>query len=275
MKTNDIFDIKRFGNYLLADGKSCFSNFGLDLLVYTFSGLGLYLLLGIFHLFGLFKFMSYTSTTSWVIFGLMVFCVFVTMGAKCYGYVTDKRSGSLYTLLPVSVLEKTLSIIIWSLIIPLLSIFAYLGVDWILSSIDPSYGSSLIESAFGLSNGFSLMAEEVATEGFDLDFITNPFIYIDDLLASILIFVLGALMFKKNKIAKTILTIIAVSIVLSGIGGAIFSQWFMHADDFVISDYQNFKIFTDHLALWDTIFDQIVLIGIIVAIFFRLKTIKH
>ena len=275
MKTNDIFNLRRFTNYLLADGRSCFSNFGLDLLVYTFSGLGLYLFLSIFHLFGLFKFMSYTNLTSGVVFGFMAICVFATMGTKCYGYVTDKRSGSLYTLLPVSVLEKTFSIIIWSLVIPLLFVFSYLGIDWILSSLDSSYGLSLIESFFGLRNEFSLLIQEAATEGFDFNFISNPLIYLDDFLYSVLIFVLGALVFKKNKVAKTILTIIAVCMVFSGFAGVIFSQLFMHADEFIMSDSQQLKIFTDHLVLWDTISDQIVLLGISLAIFFRIKTIKH
>ncbi len=274
MKTNDIFNFKRFGSYLLADGRACFSNFGLDLLVYTLSGLSLYLLLGIFHLFGLMEFLEFNNFFSGVMFFFMALCVFVTFGAKAYGHVTDRRAGSLYTLLPVSVLEKTLSIIIWSLLVPLTFILGYLGIDWVLSMLDSSYGLSLFQVAFGLHDEFSVLAEEMATEGFDIDFIMNPFIYIDDLLAAVLIFVLGALVFKKSKVAKTILSIIAVCMVFSGLAVAIFSQW-IHMDEFMMADPQILSIFSEHLALWDTISDQVVLIAVAVAIFFRLKTIRH
>ena len=272
MKNNDIFNFKRFGNYLLADGRTCLSNCGLDLLTAAFSGLSVYLIFAIFHLLGLLDFTVFNNFLSGAIFSIVLLIMVLTFGNKCYVYVTDKQAGSMYTLLPASTLEKTLSILVWTLVLPVLSLGLYLFVDWILSLLDPEYGRCLVASGLGLMKDFQLLTAEVAEQGFDVDFIRNPLTYIDDLMNCLLVFVLGALCFKKSKVAKTILTVILAGLVISGIFGPLWVQLVMKLEDYAMED---FEWLFRHLQLWDTFADVVVLIGLSIAIYFRIKTIKH
>ena len=136
MKTSDIFDFKRFGNYVLTDGKSCVNRFGLDVLTMSLVGLGFYLFVCIMHLFGWMEYYHYNHVTSIGLMVLLFIAIVLSIGSKCYGYVTDKQAGSLYTLIPVSALEKTLSILIWSFLIPVCSamIWAFTGDSQIWGS---------------------------------------------------------------------------------------------------------------------------------------------
>ena len=91
---NNIFDIKRFGNYFLYDLRRGWNNYGISLL-----------LLGIIPalIFLVFQFVSLISgdgigetpdEMKFLSIFLACIVVFFGAGAKLYGFVTEKRAGS-------------------------------------------------------------------------------------------------------------------------------------------------------------------------------------
>ncbi len=271
MKTNDIFDLKRFGKYVLTDGKSCINRFGLDVLTMSLAGLVFYLFIGLVHMFGQLPLYHYNHINSIVLMVVMFMCIVLMFGSKCYGYVTDKRAGGLYTMMPASALEKTLSILVWSFLTPLAFFTIYLAVDGLIALVDPHYGSSLISLVLSTKDELGMLTEEMVEEGINLNFLYNPLTYIDDVMNAVLLFVLGALCFKKNKVAMTILTLIVVGMVSSFVMAPILLAG-LDPNEFLQTQM---PFVLEHLLLFDTLSDLLGMVGLSVAIYFRLKTIKY
>ena len=95
MKTNEIFNFRRFGKYFASDFRTCAANYGLSLLtIAILTPIATYALIAGF---------TYLMAGSWegpqlpvrsVIYGMMMLCMVVTMPVKCYGKITEKRYGT-------------------------------------------------------------------------------------------------------------------------------------------------------------------------------------
>lgn len=194
-------------------------------------------------------------------------------------------------MIPVSRFEKVLSmILITVIIIPVLSAAAYLSVDAIICSLDPTCGNSLFSTVVDFRETIdAFMSNEVNVDGVTVigsgsafnDFtrqITCPWLYIDDVIGFILFFLLGALVFKSAKPGKTLLTLIVGSIGISMIMGPLLAPWSKDLLAIVESNNPeqlfNLWIFR-HVGLVDTINDTLVNIALLLGIWFRIKTLKH
>lgn len=267
----DIFDIKRFGKYFLSEIKSAGANFGLSLALLSFMEVIVYLFAGLFSLMNSGQWdgtgIPLRSTT----FCLCLFVMVISMPVKCYGHLTDLRSGSTWLMVPASTLEKFLSmVLITAVLIPAVFTGAYFCTDSIICAIDSSCGDSFIKILSDIP-GYLNEIPDASAASF-LTKLTSPWMYIDDSIGSILIFVLGAICFKKNKSAKTILTLIVISMAASMFMTPFTLRIITDANDPM--SLMDSPIIRNY-ATWDMISDIVIVSGMMVAIYFRIKTLKH
>lgn len=299
MKTNDIFNFRRFGKYFTSDLRTCTANYGLSLLTISIlTPIATYALISGF---------AYLMSGSWegpelptrtFIFGIMMFCMVVTMPVKCYGRLTEKQYGSFWLTLPASRLEKFLSMFIMTcIIVPVTGFAIFLGIDAIICAFDPTCGEGLMATAvnyFGNAQKFineiggeltlNFGSEKVPVEDMNLTLdilreINNPWLYIDDFFGMSLPFLLGAIYFKKGKTVKTFLALAVMGTAASAIMVPAMTEWAMRlaeSNDAESIVYNMFNSgFFRHFALIDTISDTLVNLALMAGIWFRIKTLKH
>ena len=287
---NDVLNMNRFGRYLVTDVKNAIARYGISLLIMATISLTGYLLVGFFTMIVGEGWHSMGEIGRSMMMGITFIVLTITAPAKIYGFFTDKKEGSSFLMVPASPLEKTLSmIIICCVIVPLAFFAVYFALDQIVCLIDGNCGNSIIML---INNGKSLLIEafqKISMESEnvipDYSSLASPWIYVDDLAQSFLIFLLGALIFKSSKPAKTIGCLIIISIVLSMITTPIVMHGAVERfKDAAASNmtpeelFQSFPFLSwsmKHAVLLDFISDTAVNIGLAIAIFFRVRKIQH
>lgn len=204
----DTFDINRFGKYFLHDLRNAKNNFGLSLLVCG-------CLPVIYFLFYQFFYRIFSGGTPPESLGTQItaavtgfLIVILTFPVKAYGGLTEKKAGTQWLMIPASGFEKWLSMILISCVVLPLCLFTLLfGTDALLALFFPG---SWPEPLFSeISNLGTKLSEE--TEGIlNLNFGALIFLQWPE---NILLFLLGAIVFKKGKVAKTFLAMFALSMV--------------------------------------------------------------
>lgn len=269
---NKVFNFKRFTNYLAYDLKNALNNYGASLLV-----VGLLPIIT----FTLMQVMIWVFSPDYagqevgvsvrvmtILVGIIV--VELTAPARLYGRITDRRYGSDWFLLPASLLEKFLSMLILMVIVlPLVMGLALLFSDTLVALLFPArYGENL----FTLLHGINLFNLAVVDEP-DLSINMNLGSYmLIQWAVNILIFTLGALCFKKAKAAKTILVVLGVSIVLSNIVGVLLIDAFPSATDFILCDPSRaVRLINAYVNV--TCFGLVLLVG--GGIYYRIRTMQH
>ena len=295
MKTNDIFNFRRFGKYFTSDLRTCWANYGLSLLtIAILFPVVTYFLTNAFNL---------VLNSTWdgpdiglrsFIFIVATICLVVTMPVKCYGKITEKQYGSFFLTLPASRLEKFVSMFLMTCIIaPVLGFALHLGTDAIICALDHTCGRNLVTGAMELIRNMGDMKEltlnfvdesitiENAALAQDLiRQISSPWLYADEMFGITLPFLLGALYFKRGTTVKTILAIFAFSMATSIIMTPYAETWAAemvsnaNADTNTILQMFNNGIFKN-LVLIDTISDTVVNLALMAGIWFRIKTLKH
>lgn len=296
MKTNEIFNFHRFGKYFASDLKTCGANYGLSLLALTvlapvatelvFAGFSLLLDLS-WHGAGLGLRVG--------VFAIAMLCMIVTMPVKCYGKLTDKQYGAFWLMLPASLLEKFISmLLICSIIVPALGLGMYLGMDALICAIDHTCNQSIVAGAFDLMDEITTLKMNMG--GVEVDVpkesimavengsrfirqITNPWLYVDEILCVSLPFLLGAICFKKGKTVKTFLAMAAFSMALSMFATplmlSVMDKYTMAASEEDAMRMMFESGFYNNLIWIDIVSDTLLYGGILVAIWFRIQTLKH
>ena len=286
----DIFDFKRFGKYFVSDFKGCVANYGLSLI--TISML-LYLICYVVTVsFGLIMNQGWEGLglgTRATLFVIAMITLVITMPVKCYGKITEKQSGSFFLTLPVSRLEKFVSMLLMTIVVaPVIGTALYLGLDALVCLFDKTCGNNLVSEIQDLATIIMNIPEEAAMEAAlgeipenvakFIKEITCPWLYVDDMIGTSLIFLLGAVFFKKGKTVKTIMACIALAIAVSIIATPIMAPWtnelFDMMDNGNFDEIFNLGIFR-HAALFDTLNDTLVNIVLLIGIWLRIKTLKH
>ena len=299
MKTNDIFNFRRFGRYFSSDFRTLIANYGLSLLTISIlTPIATYVLISGF---------KYLMGGSWegpelpvrtFIFGMMALCLVVTMPVKCYGRVTEKQYGSFWLTLPASRLEKFISMFVMTcIIVPVTGFALFLGIDAIICALDPTCGEGLMAAAVNfIGNAQEFMnelggeltlnfgSEKIPVEDRTLALdilreINNPWLYIDDLFGMSLPFLLGAIYFKKGKTVKTFLVLAVLGTAASAIMAPVMKEWAMRIAESNDAETLIYSMFNNglfrHYALLDTISDTVVNLAFMTGIWFRIKTLKH
>lgn len=270
---NNVFDLKRFGKYFTYDLNNAFNNFGVSALV-----IGLLpLILLIFNvLFGLVftgEVPQLALPTKFVLVLIVLVLASLAAPVKLYGSITERRSGSDWLMLPASSFEKFLSMVIMLIIVlPVVLVGLFCLCDLLLSWIVPVYGDSVTRMIFSGAGNFMDMLNASETfitpsGGLATTFMTWC--------TAILPFGLGAICFKKGKVAKTILCIIALEMLLSLVLAIVFRSG---------SSWENLDTFFENLTaekaqFWLNFlinaYYLVVVGGLLAGLFFRVKTIKQ
>lgn len=252
---NDIFSFSRFGRYFAGDLAAICSGKGLGLISFGLLPVYVAILDLLFSSFGDgYEYMPVSSRI--MIFAIAAWIFIIWTPAACYGYITDKRAGSVYTLIPVSSLEKALSMIISSVIVvPLAFLAVYFGLDLLITIVagSPAEDSVMLNLLTASFTPVSVDFSDMALQAMN----------------SILLFLLGAIIFRKHKIAKTILVWMGISTVLGFIALPIINA----ATD---GDWLRLlELDTDDLVIWNTVSSFVMAAALCTAIFFRIKKIQY
>ena len=281
---NDIFNIKRFGQYLASDIKDAAHNCGLSLLLLGCSGLLISLagaLYGlVFH--GVWDMPGYTARYG--ISMILLLSASITLPIKCYGHITDKKRGTAFILTPASALEKSLSmIIVAGVLVPLLVLVIYFGLDALAVKVFADMGKPLMNPRALLSSPLYTSILSGALENQSpvyleqIDDFTSYFLgygwQLVKYLTNALLFLLGAIVFKKQKGAKTILAMIVLGMLLSAIKtpATMLNKEYMDMANSQLAAESLFESLTQWVKVATIVFPVLLCGGI----FYRVKTIKH
>ena len=286
----DVLNMNRFGRYLESDIKNAIARYGVSLLVMATMSLTAYLLAGFFTLIVGEGWHSLGLVGRAAVMGITFLVLVISAPAKIYGFVTDKKDGSDFLMLPASTLEKTLSmIIVCCIMLPFVFFAVYFSLDQIVCLLDRGCGQSLIgafiENRANFMESFNSLNTISSNVLPDMKAITSGWMYIDDTIEYFLIFLLGAIVFKTSKPAKTIGTLIIISIVLSMIFTPIATHGVIErfkdaaynnmTGEEILQSFPFLSWAIKHAVLLDTITDTVVNLGLSIAIYFRLKKITH
>ena len=292
---NDIFNFSRFGKYFASDIRTCRSNFGLSLLT-----IALLFPVATYFITTVFNFVI-NSVWDGPDMGLRVFvfvvamlCMIITMPVKCYGRITEKQYGSSWLMLPASRLEKFVSMFLLTcIIVPVAGIVLYIGMDALICALDHTCGKNLIAGGMELIRGMgdlqsltmnfvdeNVTIEDAAVVQEILKQVSSPWLYVDEIFAMTLPFLLGAVFFKSGKTVKTFLALFAISTAISIAATPLMTNWamniFNNMNDDPMAVMELFRNgFFKHLVLIDIISDTVSNLALMAGIWFRIKTLKH
>lgn len=254
---NDIFNFRRFGKYFLSDLNRLFSENWLKILCFGLIPIFIAVVSLLFSIV-LQQKVSLGAEAREAFFGMSAAIFAIWIPSSLYGYVTDKRAGSNYSLIPASTLEKTASMIINGLIIAPAAFVAISVLSDMLVTVISGQG----------------ITASILTDLPKFEWIPGlgSFSYLITFLQghiTMLLFLLGAVLFRKGKISKTILSLMGLSIIflllaISGI--SIFAEDGLKA----IASWSEEGVTA--AAICQSVLEIIVLY---VLIYFRLKKIQY
>jgi hypothetical protein len=191
---------------------------------------------------------------------------------RTYGYITERRKGSSWLLVPASAFEKWLSMILMTLlVIPVSFIVTYSATDAILSLADPTYGKMLLSSAvevFGQFQTSLAAANEQYTTSWNLSFMIVP--YLVGFCCNFLYFLFCGVTFKRYKLLYAFLILFGISIVTSTV-----TAWLGIQNNIELEDFAEAEQFIRHTISVVTVYVGAFAILLAGGIFYRIKTLKH
>ena len=266
---NNVFDSKRFGNYFLYDLRRAKNNYLISLLLMGLMPVAFYLIYQFFSLITGHGVTELPIESKIAAICISVCAVMLGAGAKIYGSITEKRAGSDFLMLPASTLEKWLSMVLIVCIVLPVALFALLFVsDGIMGLFFPnSYGSRLfdLDALRGTIDGFT------GDEGLYLNVPAALFL---NWCESLLIFTLGAVCFKKAKVAKTLLCMMAFSMIISPLMVLIFGRTNIDTD-WLMERFNDADSIINTFNWTLNIIYTVVIGGLLAGLYVRLRTLKH
>ena len=261
-----IFSFDRFFKYFKYDLVNAKSNFGLSMLILGFMPLMVYIIANLFSLVFSGEWVSGEAGTamSAMAMGATFVISSIILGVKLYGSLTDKKAGSNWIMIPASTFEKFLSMFLIVFIIVPVCLAVMLVVSDLILSLVPGYTSV----TSWINKGVSTMADN----GLKVKYLPMLWLMWGQYA---LAFLLGAIIFKKAKVGKTILWMFIIGTV-SGIvftkilGVTDMAEHFMSSmSDASVSGIQS-------RVNWFLNISWFGWVAVLAAgIFWRLKTIKH
>ena len=275
---NDIFNLKRFGAYLRYDFIQNRQNYGITLLVLGLMPVAIYFIWGLFSLLIGHQWAPPSPTARWVYFACMTMVLLISYPARAYGYITHRQAGANLLLLPVSVTEKYISMLLYSLVfVPLVYMLLYFGSDGLLSLIDPNYGEAMLK--FQPFVYFNQEWQEAMTNP-DAQLITEiklPFFMLTGTISFTLWFLLGGMIFRKHKIALSIVAMIVLEMAYSMILSPFIMNQVqtMEQLDEMGQAKQSMAEWMNNFIIIGYVQNTVLLLALLSLIYWRLRTIKH
>lgn len=253
---NSYFNTRRFGKYFLFDLKENIRNAGMFALAIVLSPVLLYLIDKVFVLVGWSPIHRGIKDTIYIIITILgAFC----LPAQGYGHLTDKKRGTQWALVPASPLEKWLSMSVIVCFVYLLII----SVPVIALCMDPQ---------INMPNMFRLeISENMLT-------VNAGAMMILCIMATLVYFLLGALIFKKGKISKSWLIAFGAECVLTALTVLVIDRldsalWF----DRMMENMMNWS--PENIFTFANIMMNVLGFGVLALLlagtYFRIKSIKY
>lgn len=279
---NEYFNFNRFGKFLTYELNHAKASCGLSLLIL---GLIPAILLSSYEIFSFIftgNFGQIGMEVKRVAFSLCLIVLVMSLPAKLYGRLTEKKKGSDWLMVPASGLEKFLSmVLIVCVVLPVCFGVLYCCSDLLLSAIFSwAYGDS---HALSIVSSFSKLSGNLADLGPDSPIYFNTsgwnifWILYGSLCLNALAFTLGAICFKRGKVGKTILCYFVLSILFSGILVAIFGHGGSLNGDDLEAFFENLTPKRAQHVINSIINIPFIVLsaGLLTGLYFRIKTIKH
>ena len=265
--TNEVFNCRRFGAWFKYDLKQMWRNQMKAAIGIGLSGLILYAIVISFNLVVHQTWQGPNADGRIAVF-VIAFIALEFLQTRTYGFLTKKSKGSAWLMAPASTLEKWTGMMIMTLIvIPVLFLVAYFGVDWLLCSIDHTLGNSIISDISGVVSNYraSLVA------GTDMVGIGSLiWILIATFCVNFLYFLLCGVVFKKHKIIWGLVVMFVVSMLLSLIGNASLNMDIEISSREMLAGSAPSEMINRIAAI-----STVIAAGLAGGVFYRLKTIKH
>ena len=269
---SEVFNGQRFWSYFKYDFTQMWRNHVKAAIGIGLSGLILYIITVVFNLIFSGSWSGPGITARFIVY-FVAFTALELYQTRTYGYLTDRRKGSAWLMIPASTFEKWLSMILMTIIVlPVLFLAVYLFSDLLVASLDPTVGNSMLHS-FG--NGFRDLSSEIMDVNADYETNWNLWAFIPTFVAGIatnfLFFLLCGLIFKKNKILGGFVIIFLLSTIFSVAATMLhFQSETINVESFAEAETYIRQVF--HIVTWVSI---AIAAGLAGGIFWRLKTLKH
>lgn len=274
---NEIFSFQRFWNYFNYDLKQLWRHNGLAVVLLGFISLIVYLA---------WVLCSLIFTVDWsapgfearVVIFFIGWLILIFRQVHTYGYLTEKRAGSSWLMVPASALEKSISmIIITSILMPLAYIVSYLLVDAVIATLDPTAGEAILLSGGNLASAGSKIVSEASANGIDINVKLFALPLIFQAGANILYFLLCGICFKKWKLASAFGILVGLGMLSSFLFSSLaLGPWSkslsMMNDD---PDPLFIQQFVNTSLNLGTAMNIILFVGLAFGIYYRIKTLKH
>jgi len=265
MKT---FSIKRFWKYFAFDFHSAKREQWINILICGLMPLIMYIMQGVFTL--IIKGSWDPSTTASKITAILAayISIILAYSTKVYGILTDKKKGSDWLLLPASTLEKFTSAMLMSLVVvPAVTAALFFGVDELMALCIPGYSSIL---SFNLQEKLVSLGMIMPESNYNIFNLNWGLVFYANFCEYMLIFLLGAICFKKAKIVKTFLAAWGGSIVLGIITAPLMKSTTFN-DMLISSAPEAFATARILIRLFYIAFIALLAGGI----YYRMRTLKH
>ena len=232
---NETFNFNRVWTYFKYDLKQMWRNHSKPAILIGGAGIIFYVL----WILG-----SLVFTQSWTappivarfVVLLFAFMVLEFYQTRTYGYLTEKKAGSSWLMIPASGTEKCISMVLVTiLVIPALFFAVYLLLDGFLSLVDPTYGKAMVTGFFSVYSDFVNGISEIGEES-PILFTPASLIFptIVSTFCNFLYFLLCGICFKKNKIGAAIAILFGISTLMSLLGGLIIPH--LDLEQMIVSD---------------------------------------
>ncbi len=188
---NNTFDINRFYKFFKKEFKELMPLILKYAVIFSLVLLGIWLTSLLFN-----KDLRVPMDVRLIYLSISVFFTMLMAPFTLYKNYNHPKKGLDYTSLPASILEKYISMILFALIImPIIITLSIIFTDTFISLISPNYFSGFLWNEAALAK---------LTEGSFADIFIVP-----------AMFLLGNLVYRKNKVLKTILSTVGIYLVIT------------------------------------------------------------
>ncbi len=271
---NETFSFGRFRNYFKFDLKQMWRNHsrpaifigGMELIIYL-----IWVLLGLVFSGGEWH---GPSVAARICILVLAFAVLELYQTRTYGYLTQRKQGSSWLMVPASSTEKFVSmLLITLLVIPVLFLVVFLSVDALISLADPTVGPSIVGFlSSGIQQAFSQLEPEDVSLFLDMSGGHLTWLLVLGFIVNFLYWLLCGLCFKRYKILGGIALVLGVEIVLSILGSTLIPGL---SEQLVSLDEGSARQAVNHFLGWVVALSAALAVGLGGGIFYRIKTIKH
>ncbi|MBQ7194920.1 MAG: hypothetical protein IJS07_04740 [Bacteroidales bacterium] len=272
---NETFNFKRFWTYFKYDIRQMWRGHSKAVVLMGGSVAILYVVWALFAL----VFNQQWATPPFparIVTFILAFMVLEFYQTRTYGYLTEKKAGSAWLMVPASRAEKFVSMMLVSLIVlPVIFFVAFFGIDAILSLVDPTYGKALIGGFMGkLFEMINLMSSLGAESPIEFTPANLAFPMAVGYFCNFLYFILCGVCFKKNKIVGSIAILFGVSVLLSIVSGLSVIHYAPMLENMDIDEMQLAQWSANFLN-WMVAIECVLTVGLGWGVWRRVKTLQH